>query len=248
MELIQTKSFSLATYSKGNPGAPKFALVLPGKLDTKDYAHMRSHVDFLASKGFYAISFDPAGTWESPGDLTLYSVTNYLKAIDELIEYYGNKPTFVMGHSRGASMALMTGSTNPQIIAFAAIMPSLSKEGFLVKKDDEWKEKGYKVSMRDLPPGGGPEVKKFDLPYSFLEDELKYHLTEEYTKSTKPKLFILGKKDPLVLPHIVRETFDSFAKPKELYELDSDHDYRLHENLINEVNSIVGAFLEKYNL
>lgn len=152
-----------------------------------------------------------------------------------------------MGHSRGASMAMMAGVKNTHITAFAAIMPSLSKDGFLAKEDAEWKQKGYKISMRDLPPGGGPEIKRFDLPYSFFEDELKYHLTEEMTQSTKPKLFILGKKDTLVLPSIVMQTYTSFAEPKELYELDSDHDYRLHENLIQELNIVIGDFLKRYN-
>ena len=45
MNFVQTKGFKLAIYSKGNPKSKKLALVLPGKLDTKDYAHMKSHVE-----------------------------------------------------------------------------------------------------------------------------------------------------------------------------------------------------------
>src|SRR3990167_9150866 len=118
--MIKTNSFTLATYQKGNPDSKKLALVLPGKLDTKDYAHMRSHVDFLANLGFFALSFDPPGTWESPGDISLYTTTNYLKAIDELIKHFGNKPTFIMGHSRGASISMMGASRNSKIMAYAA--------------------------------------------------------------------------------------------------------------------------------
>lgn len=88
MNLLQLPSFTIATYMQGNPDAEKLALVLPGKLDTKDYAHMRSHVDFLAERGYLALSFDPAGTWESPGDISLYTLNNYLKTIDELIEHF----------------------------------------------------------------------------------------------------------------------------------------------------------------
>jgi len=44
MDLIKTKDFDLAMYAKGDSSSPKVALVLPGKLDTKDYHHMRSHV------------------------------------------------------------------------------------------------------------------------------------------------------------------------------------------------------------
>lgn len=245
MQIIQTKSFQLAVYTKGDPSSPKLALVLPGKLDTKDYAHMRSHVDFLASLGYFALSFDPPGTWESPGDIQLYTMTNYLKAVDELIEFYGNKPTFVMGHSRGGTIAMIAGAKNPHIFAFAGIMAALSQGNFWEPPKEGWKEQGFAVSKRDLPPGGGPQVKEFELPYSFYKDQLKYSLTEEITSSVKPKLFILGKEDDVILPDEIKAMFGKFAAPKELYELDSDHDYRLNSKTIEEVNKAVGNFLAK---
>ena len=247
MTLVKTKSFQLATYSKGHSSSDKLALVLPGKLDTKDYAHMRSHVDYLADKGFFALSFDPPGTWESPGDIRLYTMTNYLKAVDELINYFGNKKTFIMGHSRGATISMLS-STNSSVIAYASIMSTFTKGGFQEKKDEAWEEKGYMISKRDLPPGGGLKEKQFKLPYSFFEDQTQYDITEELMRSTKPKLFVFGKHDALATPTIVKKTFNSFSDPKELYELNSDHDYRLSPKLIREVNGVLGLFLEKFNL
>jgi len=247
MNIIKTKKFELAIYSKGDPQSPKLAIVLPGKLDTKDYAHMRCHVDYLASKGFFALSFDPPGTWESSGDIQLYTMTNYLKAVDELIEYYGNKPTFIMGHSRGATIAIIAGTRNEHVFAFAAVMSSFAKCGFLENTDKDWETKGFAISKRDLPPGGGAKEKEFKLPYSFFEDQTKYNLTEDITASTKPKLFILGKHDDLIPQETIKETFNSFLEPKELHELDSDHDYRHHPHLINQVNDLVGRFLKRYN-
>src|SRR3972149_6108106 len=169
MDLIKTKSFQLATYSKGDRNSKKLALVLPGKLDTKDYAHMHSHVEYLANKGFFALSFDPPGTWESPGDIQLYTMTNYLKAVDELVQYFGNKPTFIMGHSRGATVATIAGARNKYIAAFVAVMSSFSKGSFQEEVNKEWKTKGYAISKRDLPPGGGAKDKEFKLPFGFLE-------------------------------------------------------------------------------
>lgn len=246
--LIKTKSFTLATYSKGNPDSEKFALVLPGKLDTKDYAHIKSHVDYLADLGFFALSFDPPGTWESPGDISLYNTTNYLKAINELIEYYGNKQTFVMGHSRGGSMAMLSGTTNPNITAFAAIMSYSYVNNYKDGKEDDWKKTGFITAMRDLPPGGGPKVKEFKLPFSFLEDQKQYRTDDKLKISTKPKLFILGKQDITVPSKKVKYAYKSAANPKELYELNSDHNYRHHSVLIDEVNKVIEDFLKKYNL
>lgn len=248
MDLIKTKSFQLATYSKGDKDSKKLALVLPGKLDTKDYAHMVSHVNYLADLGFFALSFDPPGTWESPGDISLYNTTNYLKAIDELIEYFGNKPTFVMGHSRGGSMAMLSSFSNPTIKAFVAIMSYAYKSRFSDKKIEEWKEKEFIEEFRDLPPGGGPETKYFKLPYSFHEDQCKYNAIEGLKKLTKPKLFIYGTKDTNVPPAFVREAYEISANPKEIFELDWDHNYRLNENKIDEVNKVIHKFLKNFNL
>lgn len=246
--IIKTKSFELAVYQKGNPNSEKLALVLPGKLDTKDYARMRSHVDYLSNLGFLVLSFDPPGTWESPGDISLYNTTNYLKSVNELIEYFGNRPTFLVGHSRGASIALIAGIKNPSVTAFAAIMPSFTESGFDHTKDDEWKRLGFKISRRDLPPGGGKAIREFKLPYSFFEDQLKYEWSNEFISSKKPRLIIVGKHDVTVPTKEVMEIFKKLSEPKQLYELDSDHNYRHHPELIEEVNKVMSNFLQKFHL
>ncbi len=246
MQLIKTKSFTLATYSKGDLDSKKLALVIPGKLDTKDYAHMRSHVDFLANLGYFALSFDPPGTWESPGDISLYTMSNYIKAVHEVIEYYENKPTFVMGHSMGGKIAIIAESQNKYIFSYSAIMPPLGKSRLTEKEIADWKEKGFKVSLRALPPGDGPKTKELIMPYTFLEDQLQYELTDKIRSSNKPKLFILGKRDILIAPEKIKEAFTSFYSPKELYELDSGHDYRRYPEKINEVNAVINKFLSEY--
>jgi hypothetical protein len=214
--LIKTNSFSLAIYSKGDTNSSKLALVLPGKLDSKDYAHMKSHVNYLSGLGFFALSFDPPGTWESPGDISLYNMTNYLKAVNELIEYFGNKPTFIMGHSRGASMAILSGLRNEHITSFASVFSSFAKGGYKDKSNTPlWKQQGFLLEKRDLPPGGGPEVKEFRLPYSFFEDQLQYDITEELSLSKKPKLFFLGKHDVLATAEIIKELYSITSDPKE---------------------------------
>ncbi|RJQ15649.1 alpha/beta hydrolase [Candidatus Woesearchaeota archaeon] len=232
VNIITTKSFKLAVYMQGNQKAKKLALVLPGRLDTKDYHHMKSHVDYLASKGFLAVSFDPPGTWESPGDIALYTMTNYLKAINELIAYFGNKPTVLIGHSRGGTMAMLAGTRNKHVTHIIAIMSSPVASTII---------EAY-TSYRDTPSGG---KKEFHLPASYYKDAAQYDLRDALAKCTKPKLFFLGKKDTMVTPESVREAFAKSAKPKQLYELDCSHDYRRYPEKIEEVNKEIGKFLDK---
>lgn len=248
MIMLQTHSFQLAAYIKGDKKADKLALALPGLLDTKDYLHLRSHVDFLADKGYLALSFDPPGTWESAGSISLYTVTNYLKAINELIDYFGHRPTFVMGHSRGGTMSLYTGVTNPSVFAFASVMLS-HVNGMPPVMDDKvihWREEGFRHEMRDLPPGGGPKVKSFDLPYSFFEDQTRYDMTDKLVQCAKPKLFIYGKYDNAATPEKVHSIYDIAPEPKKIAGINSDHNYRHHTQLIAQVNRIIGDFLDTY--
>lgn len=244
MPLIQTKNFSLATYAQGDPNSSKLAIVIPGRLDSKDYAHMREHVDFLASRGYYALSFDPPGTWESPGDISLYSTTNSLKATNELIAYFGNKPTILVGHSRGGTNAMLAGMTSLQVTHFVAVM---SHHG-PTKVDLPKAGHDVVTSHRDIPPGTirTTEQKEFVLPISYFKDQLQYDALEGLKQSVKPKLFFYGMKDALVTPDTVREAYQVAAEPKMIHELNSEHDYRLHPEVIAEVNATIGKFLDRY--
>lgn len=239
MQLLKTKSFQLAVFAAGDKKAQKIALVLPGRLDTKDYAHMRAHVDFLASRGYYALSFDPPGTWESPGGINLYTEPNYLRAALEVIELLGNRPTLAMGHSRGGKIAMELGVQAPAVTHIIAAMsifgPASTPQDAITT--------GHHISFRDLPPGdpNNTHSKRFDLPLSYFQDTMKY---EGLDTCVVPKLFFVGRNDPIVRPELVRETYRLAGEPKQLHELDSDHDYRYHPQLIAEINKMVGSFLD----
>lgn len=246
MGIVKTKSFGLAVNESGDGKARKLAIVLPGKLDTKDYSHMRSHVEYLAGRGYLAVSFDPPGTWESEGDISLYTLSNYADSIDELIDYYGNKPTFLVGHSMGGSVSMMVGTRNPYVIGFSSIMSSSSyKPGKYTDYPDEtWKRNGYRESKRDIP--GENKYIEFNLPYTFLEDRVRFDVKRDLSNCPKPKLFVYGQDDRLVEPDIVKEAYEVSAEPKEIASIGGGHDYRYHPVLVQEVNGILGKFISKY--
>ena len=114
MKLLKTKSFEIAVNIYGNEQAPRIALLMPGRLDTKDYINFVSHSEFLAKKGFFVVAIDPPGTWDSPGDINNYSTSTYMKVVNELIDYFGNRPTLLLGHSRGGAIAMLV-SSNPAV-------------------------------------------------------------------------------------------------------------------------------------
>lgn len=240
--MIKTTSFELAEYARGDRRADKLAIVIPGRLDTKNYVHNTRLVDFLAGRGFYAISFDPPGTWESPGPIDFYTTTNCIKAVNELIELFGNRPTLVAGHSRGGTVGMLAGISNPHI---SHIISIFSSPGAPEDPEPERIVDGRVISYRDLPPGDSPtsEQQEFRLPLNYFVDGKGYNALPGLKNCSKPKLFFYAFDDDVVDPDGIREGYNVSAEPKMLHALRSDHDYRYSLEIMKEVNEVIGQFL-----
>ena len=247
MKFVQTPNFKLAVYSKGSENSAKLALVLPGRLDSKDYVHMTSHVDFLAKKGYYSLSFDMPGTWNSPGNIDDYTTTTYIKVVNELIKYFSNKPTLLLGHSRGGTTAMLAGAINENVKAIVAIMATY---GAPISPSPDDLKAGVHITYRDLLPGSSRTVKKkkFLLPLSYFTDGKKYDPVAALKNFKGSKLLICGTYDKFISPEKVKDIYDSLPEPKMFLELNTDHDYRYHPDMIEAVNEKIGEFLEKYPL
>jgi pimeloyl-ACP methyl ester carboxylesterase len=247
VKIIKTKSFELAIISSGDIKADKLAIVLPGRLDTKDYAPFPSHLKYLSDKGFFAISFDPPGTWDSPGVIDLFNTTSYIKAVNELIEYFGNKPTFLMGHSRGGTVSILAGASNQYVKAFAPVMATYGEPS---PPDSSTQKTGIKISHRDLPPGTIKTTaqKEFALPLNYFIDGQKYNVVDNLIECSKPKLILYGTNDSFTTVEEVKSAYKIIPEPKMIYELSTEHDYRYHPNIIQEVNEAVGKFLDKFSI
>jgi pimeloyl-ACP methyl ester carboxylesterase len=246
MDIIRTKSLELAILSRGDKQAEKLAILIPGRLDTKDYVNFVSHAEYLAAQGFLTIAFDPPGIWDSPGSIELYTTTNYIKAIEELIEYFGNRPTLLFGHSRGATAAILA-SANPEIIGLILAMTNFGPPTPLSQENSA---KGFQIFHYDLPPGDvkTEKQKEFILPLLYWTDGQKYNPIEALKKCIKPKLIIYGSDDEFTSPDKVREIYQNLSEPKMIKEINCDHDYRYYPEAIKKVEEEVGIFLSRYKL
>ncbi len=244
-KIITTKSFELAILVEGDENAERLAILCPGRLDTKDYANFHVHMASLAKKGFLAIVFDPPGTWESPGGIELFTTTNYIQSVHELIEYFGNKPTLLVGHSRGAAVSFFVANENLNVIGVVGLLPNL---GAPTPPDQKSREKGYKISNRDLPPGTSKtiEQKVFNLPMSYFEDGEKYNPASAAKSLTKPKMILYGNKDEFMTSEEAEKICSEIPEPKFVKELNSTHDYRYYSEVIQEVDGLIGKFVEEY--
>lgn len=245
MNIVQTESFRLAINTEGNPHAERVAIALPGRLDTKDYENFNKHLKYLAQKGFYAIAVDPPGTWESPGSIELFSTTNYIKAVNEMIAYFGNRPTLLLGHSRGGATATLAGVDNPSVIGLVLVNPSL---GAPTPPSAENLKTGIYTASRDLPPGTEKtkERKEFRSSLIYFKDGAKYDDAEILKRCNKPKIIFYSAHDEFNTPREVEEIFSLIPKPRELHKINGPHDYRLRPDAIEEVNEKMGAFIDTY--
>jgi len=244
MQILKTSNFEIAANLTGNEQAAKIAILLPGRLDTKDYANFTSHAEYLSQKDFFVIAIDPPGTWDSPGDLSNYSTTTYLKSIHELIDYFRNRPTLLLGHSRGGATAMLA-STNPAVIGLAVVNAAY---GMPTPPDPERMENGALVEYRDLPPGNirSKEQRRYNLPMAYFEDGGKHDPLAALINYKGPKLIVHGTQDEFTSLSEVKEAFDGLPGPKTFLEIDCTHDYRLYPGVIQTVDEALGEFVDKY--
>lgn len=244
MMILRTTSFEIAANVTGNERAPKIAILLPGRLDTKDYANFLSHADYLATRGFYVIAVDPPGTWDSPGDLSNYSTSVYLKSVRELIDYFGNKPTLLLGHSRGGATAMLAAS-DPAVVGIVLVNAAYGNPS---PPDPKKVENGILSEYRDLPPGDvrTKEQRRFNLPMSYFEDGAKHDPLGALTGFRGPKLLVHSSRDVFIHLDKVKTIYDNLLEPKMFLEIHCEHDYRLFPSEIESVNNALGKFINEY--
>lgn len=243
MKLVKTKNFHIAVNEYGDSNSDKVCILMPGRLDTKDYANFVSHGSFLANLGYYTIAIDPPHTWESPGNLHNYTTSAYVQAINELIELLGNKKTLLLGHSRGGATAMLA-SANPHVEAVVLVNAAY---GSPTPPDKNKLVDGYLPESRDIPPGDKrtEEQRKFMLPMAYFEDGNKHDPVSALKAFKGAKLLIHAVHDEFVSPNKVKAIYDELIGPKTYLEVDCTHDYRLFPEVIEQVNQSLKELAER---
>jgi uncharacterized protein len=208
-------------------------------LDSKDYTHLTALAERLSERGYTVVRFDPTGTWDSDGDIAEYSTSQYLSDIQSVIEYMlkqGKYASILLGgHSRGGMISILYAARNPRISEVVSIMPS-SLENLKAEKYKIWKDKGYRVSSRDIP--NSLHRQEFKVPYSHVEDLVGFNVFEDIKKVYAPIIVVAGELDDVCLPENVKEIFDLANEPKKYILLKGiGHDYRNYPEQIESMNT-----------
>lgn len=225
----------------------KLAILCAGFLDSKDYMHLASLAQALAERGYVVVRFDSIGVWESEGDISQYTMTQYLEDIKSVLEYmlgqHEYKNILLGGHSRGGQMSILYAASDPRISIVLGIMPSSG--AILGKRRETWEKAGFGIDRRDLPNEREKKI-EFHVPFAHVLDRDRYDAVGEIKKIKCPVILIAGELDKSVAPEDVKELFDNANQPKSFTIMPGmGHDYRFNEKEIALVNEKV---LEQLNL
>ncbi|MHB8870875.1 MAG: alpha/beta hydrolase [Candidatus Doudnabacteria bacterium] len=227
-----------AVINDPNEKTDKLAILCPGFLDSKDYNGLLLLARDLANLGYTVVRFNPTGTWDSEGSIEKYTTTQYLKDIQNVLEYMLKESEYkhilLGGHSRGGQISLLYAARDSRISEIIAIMPS-SPYTFTKEIRENWGKDGVRLVKRDIPEGNG--TKDFHVPFSHALDRDQYNVIEDIKKLHIPIIFIAGELDHLVKPEHVKNIFEIANNPKKFILLKNiGHDYRHNISQVEEVN------------
>lgn len=216
----------------------KLALLLPGYLESPNYRHLVVIDEKLSGLGYEVKGVDPCGLW-STGDVKSYTLTNYIKQIKGIVDFYKkNEPEEVLliGHSLGAAAAIIVGAEDTRVTKVVCLSPTV----LLDKSREKWGESGIRCSKKDLP--ANPSLfREFCIPLSHLDDRKRYSVTDALLDLTIPTMFLFGSEDPSSAE--IQNAADD-AKISKVVKIESmNHDFRQSLDLCNQVAEEVEKFL-----
>lgn len=225
----------------------KLAILCPGYLDSKDYPHITGLAKTLCEEGYTAVRFDTTGIWDSEGDISSYTTTQYLEDVKNVIEFMLKQAEYkhilVGGHSRGGQVSLLYAARDPRVSVAVAIMPS-GRSTYDDERMDEWRRTGFSTIKRTIP--GSKEKRTFNVPIAYSDDKDKYDVVADVKKIKVQTIFIAGEIDDSCPKEMIKEIFDSAHEPKRFVIMPKmGHDYRLSEHEIMLVDMTIVKLLKE---
>lgn len=241
----------LAVVIEKNLNQVGLAFVMHGQSGFKEQPHVRTFIEAFLEKDFTVISFDVANTiGESEGNAGDASITSYYEDLEDIIKWsesykWYEEPFALAGHSLGGICTALYAENHPaKVNALAPISTivsgKLSYEAHPKEELEEWKRTGLQIKHSKSKPGV-----VIRLPWSNMEDRLKYDLLKQVNQLTMPILLIVGEKDDGTPPKHQKILFDAIPGDKELHVIKgAPHTFR-DKTQLDEVKQIFLKWIDK---
>jgi len=230
------------------------AFVLHGLGGFKEQLHVQIMADAFKDAGYTVVNFDAINSLgESNGNYEDSTVTTHLQSLLDVIDWaktqeWYQEPFCLAGHSLGAMAVTLYAEENPDKVRALApistvVSGELSREAHEKYKSDEfkkWQETGWLIKESTSRPGW---IKK--LPWSHMENRLKYDLLQGADKLKMPVLLVVGSEDIGTLPEHQKILLDKLPGQKELHIIQgSPHTFRELKHL-EELKKILDSWIKK---
>lgn len=249
-KIPSTKGYLAAAVHYPRNKTDKLAILCPGYLDSKDYKGLVGLAETLEEQGYTVVRFEPTGTWESGGNISDYTTSQYLRDIKNVFDFMlsqtNYKQILLGGHSRGGQVSILYAARDSRVSVVLGIMPSSGPiEG---QRREEWEKAKISISQRDLP-NDKDKTREFRVPFNHVLDRDQYDAVADAKKIKVPIILIAGELDDLVPPDEVKEIFNNANEPKKFLIIPNmGHDYRHNDNEVKIVNEKILEQLNSINL
>jgi pimeloyl-ACP methyl ester carboxylesterase len=190
----------------------------------------------LQRHGVTAVTYDPRGP-SAPAEV---GPSVQLADLSALLDDHAAPRTVLIGHCYGGLLALLTAAVDPRVTDVVALMPTRC---FIWPDDhdpdrDTWRrDGGHRFHRR------GQDI---TVPYSAVEDALRYDLPAALPHVKPRVLFVAGEHDELIgVPPVRRLAGECGSPDTELVVLPVQHDFRDRPAEIALVERVVLAWLDR---
>lgn len=225
-----------------------------GLSGNKEERSIQVTADVFLEHHFTVVRFDTTNTFgESDGCYENATVTSYYEDLEDVIswattqEWY-QEPFTLAGFSLGGlTVGLFSQKYPEKVCALAPISPVIS--GMLsieahTRTDSQYEKRRKETGWNEVKSSRPGIIKR--LPYSYLEDQLKYDLLIEASKLTMPVLLIVGERDTSTPHDHIQLFYDALHCQKELHIIENaPHVFSSAEQLA-ELKNLFSTWIKKY--
>lgn len=246
------KNQKIAVIVEGEGNKKGLAFVMHGLGGFKEQPHIQAMAEVFLENGYIVVRFDTTNTFgESDGKYENATFTNYYEDFEDVIVWAKNEkwyrePFVLTGHSLGAICVALFAEKNPEKVkALAPISTVVSgkltiETEYYKSIESSWRATGWLEEKSFSRPG---VIKR--LPWSHMEDRMKYDLIPEAGKLTMPVLLVVGENDESTPPVHQKILFDALLDSKEFHVIaGSGHTFR-EDRHIAKLKKIFNEWIKK---
>lgn len=230
--------------------AQGLVFVMHGLGGYKEQKQVRTIAEAFVEQAYTVVTFDTTNTFgESDGRLDDATVTNYLEDLEDVINWastqsWYKEPFVLVGHSLGGISVTTYAERYPEKIKALSPVSSVISGQHSIGNNPErarkWKETGYEEKKSNSRPWLTAQI-----PWSHMEDRLKYNVLEKTHQLTMPVLIVVGSADDITPVHQQRVFFDTIPGIKELHVIGgASHTFK-DENHLRQLKDIFTHWIQQ---